>query len=510
LSFCKIWCDLATFMMKKLLCFYLLLIFWFVDLNGIVLPIKTLNDNFFERYVAKDLEQSRPVWRITNGNYSTIHRFFDSSPFSPSGRYIGLTRFPSSFGSWDSSKIVIVDLLTGDEKVLGSTRAWGSQLGAQVQWGSSDNAILYNVIIKQKEIEVPRGIILDIKTNITRILECPVYHVSSNGLYALAPSMTEMHRTQLGYGIKLNNKNNSYDNNYVYNVDEDGVFHINIQTGKCHLLVSMSKIAKLLGLGLNGTTRLHGFHVKWSSDNELIMFIVRHFEKIPFDKNSIFKKSKTSRVNHIVIMRSDGSNLRYLVSWSSMIKEWNGIPINNGNHPTWVAGTHKITMNTKSANDNGDKLFWDLTIFDTDTLMSLPSGHKEGLKGIKLFERSTGHPQLLPGGSAVLLDTLSKEYIWFGKSTKGKSIIRLVDLNSTNEQTLVNIPVGSSFQETEFWNFRINDPKYAKKLKSLGSHNKILASWRCDAHPAFSRDYSWVALNSKLPNGNRQVLVMHI
>ena len=33
-----------------------------------------------------------PTWIVTSPDVSTIHRFFDSSPFSPSGRYLGLTR----------------------------------------------------------------------------------------------------------------------------------------------------------------------------------------------------------------------------------------------------------------------------------------------------------------------------------------------------------------------------------------------------------------------------------
>ena len=36
------------------------------------------------------------------------------------------------------------------------------------------------------------------------------------------------------------------------------------------------------------------------------------------------------------------------------------------------------------------------------------------------------------------------------------------------------------------------------------------ASWRCDMHPAFSRDYQWVAINGRPGGGERQVVVMHI
>jgi hypothetical protein len=138
------------------------------------------------------------AWAITDGNSSCIHRFFDSSPMSPSGRYLGLTCFstaahaqpsPSSFSSSPSSsssssslsstnstkmaynesrlqhqgrpqqqlqrppnahthkkkdstampattgpvcEVRVVDLWTGQQHVVATTAAWGSQLGAQV------------------------------------------------------------------------------------------------------------------------------------------------------------------------------------------------------------------------------------------------------------------------------------------------------------------------------------------------------------------------------------------
>ena len=46
----------------------------------------------FPRYT--DFDPLVPVWCVTPGKGRTIHRFFDSSPFSPSGRYMALFRLP--------------------------------------------------------------------------------------------------------------------------------------------------------------------------------------------------------------------------------------------------------------------------------------------------------------------------------------------------------------------------------------------------------------------------------
>lgn len=35
-------------------------------------------------------------------------------------------------------------------------------------------------------------------------------------------------------------------------------------------------------------------------------------------------------------------------------------------------------------------------------------------------------------------------------------------------------------------------------------------SWRCDLHPAWSRDYQWVAINGRPGGGERQVLLVFV
>ena len=35
-------------------------------------------------------------------------------------------------------------------------------------------------------------------------------------------------------------------------------------------------------------------------------------------------------------------------------------------------------------------------------------------------------------------------------------------------------------------------------------------SWRCDMHPAWSRDYQWVAINGRPGGQERQVIVVHV
>jgi len=67
------------------------------------------------------------------------------------------------------------------------------------------NDIIEGSDLKSKSI----GIVYDISTKKKMQLECPIYHVNTEGSWAVAPNLTKIHLTQLGYGIKLNKTNDS-------------------------------------------------------------------------------------------------------------------------------------------------------------------------------------------------------------------------------------------------------------------------------------------------------------
>lgn len=80
-----------------------------------------------------------PAWIVTDSDASTIHRFFDSSPFSPSGRYLALLRIPKAEKVRDiereMAEIVVYDLRLGPSsmKVIARTSAWDTQVSCRLQ-----------------------------------------------------------------------------------------------------------------------------------------------------------------------------------------------------------------------------------------------------------------------------------------------------------------------------------------------------------------------------------------
>ena len=150
-------------------------------------------------------------WVVTKSNVSVIHRFFDSSPFSPSGRYLALTRInreKAIFG--ERAEVLVLDLSNGSEMVVSITYGWGSQLGAQVQWGANDSQLFYNevtnvgIMRSQSHAFIGSGgwYIYGVAHNIfsmkKRKLRCPIYHVSSDGNYAISSDLSKISFTQKG------------------------------------------------------------------------------------------------------------------------------------------------------------------------------------------------------------------------------------------------------------------------------------------------------------------------
>jgi hypothetical protein len=157
-------------------------------------------DRHFPRYTQ--FAPAVPVWHVTPDSPRTIHRFFDTSPFSPSGRWLGLTRLASEDRlprPGDVAEVVLVDLQTGRQRVVAETRGWDTQLGAQVQWGAADTELYFNDVDAGRWR--PFGVRMNPLTGERRELAGTVYMVSPDGRRAVSACLRRTARTQAGYGV---------------------------------------------------------------------------------------------------------------------------------------------------------------------------------------------------------------------------------------------------------------------------------------------------------------------
>src|ERR1700732_1535276 len=157
-------------------------------------------DKFFPRLPSAAWQA--PIWCITPQIDRCIHRFYDSSPISPSGRFVALTRLPYDDKlpiPGDRAEIVLIDLSQGTTRVIADTRGWDTQLGAQVQWGNDDHALFFN------DVDIltwtPFGVRLDPSTEKRKRLDGPAYAISPDGKLSASPCLLRTSRTQRGYTV---------------------------------------------------------------------------------------------------------------------------------------------------------------------------------------------------------------------------------------------------------------------------------------------------------------------
>ena len=73
--------------------------------------------------------------QVTPEDGSYLHSFYDVSAFSPSGRYLAVTKVPfedrnARYG--DTADVCIIDLEAESISTVYSTKGWGFQLGANL------------------------------------------------------------------------------------------------------------------------------------------------------------------------------------------------------------------------------------------------------------------------------------------------------------------------------------------------------------------------------------------
>lgn len=453
-----------------------------------------------------------------DSNRSSIHRFFDTSPFSPSGRYVAFTRMSDKVPILGrSAEIIVYDIATKVEHEIDTTKAWDSQIGAHVQWGINDSQLFYNKLEyladdNNNHKEIIYGVIYDLFNKKKRRLECPVYQVSPDGLWTAAPDLSKIGFTQKGYGVHIRHP---IPNTIISQTD--GLFKTDVLSGKCKLIVPLTSIAKHLKLPLS--TPLYGFHTKWSSDSNLIMFIVRSLHSLSSSALSLtglieavglVSPGKT-RVQHVFVCDANGRHLRHVLSYGSHPIDPHFPDLLNGNHPNWVPNTHCMSMNRQmpqslfesakvfalstsnfSARSSDFFLFTIYVGQGTSTsdrpyrCTTAPSTSKfsaVGLNGRFLYP-STGHPSVLAGGRFVLTDAYPKETHRFSGLRPGHVPILLIDLQRLTHAL----------------------------LKQVASAKPVKGPWRCDLHPVLSRDLQWLAYNGLATDnsGVRKVFLMRI
>lgn len=369
------------------------------------------------------LEARVPVVRIATGR--TIHRFFDTSPLSPSGRYAGLFRLPQETQTpqpGEAGEVVVVDLHTGKERVVATSRGWEVQLGANVQWGHTDAELYFNDV--DPATWTPFAVQLDPLTGRSRRLAGTVFTVSPDGTQLTSYNLVSSRRIQVGYGVVVPD---GYARRNLGPVDDDGIFITDLATGSTRLIASIRDIftraVPRLEIPHAERCEFYCFQVRWNRQGTRLMTFLRWHDPAE-------PKGGPRRLT-LVTMRGDGSDIRLAVTPAQYAR--------GGHHPMWAPDGEHLTIN--------------LNVRDGTKDLDLVQVRYDGSTRSSIHPVGSGHPSRHPTLPFVVTDAYTHEPL---ARPSGTVPLRLIDLRDRTEVALAWVPARRSDSARLTTEFRID------------------------------------------------------
>lgn len=409
--------------------------------------------DFFRRFpAATEFETKVPVVRIATGRI--IHRFFDTSPISPSGRYVGLFRLPQETRTpqpGEVGEVVVVDLHTGQERVVAESRGWEVQMGANVQWGRTDADLFFNDV--DASTWTPFAVQLDPTTGRRRRIEGTVFTVSPDGTKLTSYNLIASRRIQVGYGVVIPVEKTRKN---IGPVADDGLFVTDLAGGRTRMIASIRDIVEkaVPKLEIPNLERceFYCFQIRWNPQGTRVMAFLRWHD--PTDA-----KGGPRRLT-LVTMKGDGSDIRIAVNPQQYAR--------GGHHPMWAPDGENITIN--------------LNIRDGTKALDLVSVRYDGANLHSIHPVGSGHPSMHPQLPFVITDAYTHEPLARGDGTVP---LRMIDLRTKTETPIAHV------------------------LARRSDSDKLTSEFRIDQHPVWDASGRYIVFNG-VHNDTRAVYIADV
>jgi hypothetical protein len=352
----------------------------------------------------------------------------------------------------EQADICVTDLATGEEKTVARTAGWEPQMGANVNWGADDHALIFNDVDTENWQAFSWK--LDPATGEKMKLEGTVYHVSPDGRWACASNPITMPRTQHGYGVVIPQDRVP---RFEGARDDDGLWLTNLTTGKRKLLLSIrdaiEKATPAFELDDPDKYEIYGFHSKFNPQGDRLIFTLRFFES---DGTAKWNMNSTRDLRFTVLtLDLEASRVCNAVPTS----KW----LYGGHHINWHPNGRELSMNLKF--EQGGPL-WLVGCDETG----------ENLRQLREDILGSGHPSIHPDGVHLITDTYTSESTAFGDGTIP---LRWVNLETGSVHNVVRINTRQPCQD---------------------------GTLRVDPHPAWDRSWRYVTFNGHT-GGTRRIFI---
>lgn len=356
---------------------------------------------------AFDFRAYRPGQTVGNVTCVTpddgfyLQTFFDVCPWSPSGRYLAVTKLPFQDREpkpGETADVCVIDLRERTIETVYRTKGWGFQLGANLNWGASDRRLYTNDLIDGQGVCVR----IDLGSNEVKAFAGPMYHIAPDESSVIGFPLDLINATQAGYGVPVDESDPPALREKASKTQ--GLWRTDLQTNDKRLLVS---IARLYDAIPDPETLedviFYLFHSKFNRQSTRIMQVFRG-------------KPAGGGMNKPMLFTfdPDGRDIQLAVRW----QQWSP----GGHHPNWHPDGEHLIMNLKP---------------DGKT-MRFCRFHYDGSQFTVLSERliGSGHPSVTTNDKYLVTDAYPQESLALAN---GEVPIRLVDLTADAERNICTI-----------------------------------------------------------------------
>ena len=316
------------------------------------------------------MSKSLPALRaITRGPKHHWFGYYDKLELDPGGRYVlgmevGFTgRSPRPD---DAISVGMVDLDEADRWIaLGESRAWCWQQGCMLQWRpGSSREVLWND--REGDHFVCR--VLDVETRDRRTLPFPVYAVSPDGTWAVAPDFRRVNHVRPGYGYAgLPDPHRD-----VLAPPDSGIRRLDLETGEQDLILSIADVVRIPWPHSDFSGALHYFnHLLVNPDGTRFIFLHR------------WRVGEAGWKTRLMTAAPDGSDVRVVDDYGE------------ASHFIWRDPAHILAWARRPSNG------WAFYLYEDGTEDVAVVG--EGVM------TQNGHCTYLPGNDWILNDTYPDE-----------------------------------------------------------------------------------------------------
>jgi len=306
-----------------------------------------------------------PAEIVTDKSYHCFFGYYDKCPWDRSGKYLLCLKVPFATrmpGPEDRAEICVIDIDNNHKMTsITQTKAWSWQQGCMLQWLENDSYqnIIYNDFQNNKYI----SIITDITGQIKKVLPLPIYAVDKQNKQSVSLNFGRLHYASPGYGYVAK----SYSELDKLYPEDDGIWYMNLETGKYNLIISLDQIVKF-SFKKEFKNAFHYFnHLEFNPSGTRFIFLHRW----------ILKKGR--EFTRMFTANPDGSEI-YCLADSGMVS-----------HFTWKDDKHILAWANQFNSGNHYYLFED-------------KSKNVNIIGENLLTED-GHPSYSPNGRWLLTDT---------------------------------------------------------------------------------------------------------